>query len=242
MNCAVRGCSQSGESTMNSVNAATVVVRASAVSKSYLDGEQRRPVVEELSFTLAAGQVLALTGPSGSGKSTLLNLLAGTLVAESGQLCVTTAATTLNLTALNELQRTRYRRCHVGYVFQFFNLVPTLTVRENVLLPLELNKRPDLTDKALNRLALLGMQPRANDFPDHLSGGERQRTAIARALAHEPVLVLADEPTGNLDTDNAVRVADMLIHHVRELGSALVLATHDEKIARRADQILRLGV
>jgi putative ABC transport system ATP-binding protein len=198
-------------------------------------------VIEQLSFSLAAGDVLALTGPSGSGKSTLLNLLAGTLVAERGELTVVTPSGAISLSRLGEAARTRYRRAHVGYVFQFFNLIPTLTVRENVLLPLELNGREDLAGRALDRLDALGMDQRLDDFPEHLSGGERQRTAIARALAHEPTLVLADEPTGNLDAANAQRVAEMLISQTRALGSALILATHDDRVAQRADQILRLG-
>jgi putative ABC transport system ATP-binding protein len=216
-------------------------VRARSLSKGYRDGDQLRPVLNDLTFTLQPGEVLALTGPSGSGKSTVLNLLAGTLIADSGDLEIATDAGVIALGRLDERARTRYRRTHVGYVFQFFNLVPTLTVRENVLLPLELNMRPDLTATALERLGALGMQARQDDFPEHLSGGERQRTAIARALAHQPVLVLADEPTGNLDSENAALVAEMLIGHVRAADSALVLATHDERVAERADQILRLG-
>jgi putative ABC transport system ATP-binding protein len=216
-------------------------VRALSLSKGYRDGGELRPVLEDLTFSLQPGEVLALTGPSGSGKSTVLNLLAGTLVADSGELEVATSAGLIALGSLDDAGRTRYRRAHVGYVFQFFNLVPTLTVRENVLLPLELNGRKDLTRTALERLATLGMQSRQDDFPENLSGGERQRTAIARALAHQPALVLADEPTGNLDAENAARVADMLISHVRAADSALVLATHDERVAARADQILRLG-
>lgn len=216
-------------------------VRARSLSKGYRDGDQLRPVLNDLTFTLQPGEVLALTGPSGSGKSTVLNLLAGTLIADSGDLEIATDAGLIALGRLDERARTRYRRTHVGYVFQFFNLVPTLTVRENVLLPLELNMRPDLTATALERLGALGMQARQDDFPEHLSGGERQRTAIARALAHQPVLVLADEPTGNLDSENAALVAEMLIGHVRAADSALVLATHDERVAERADQILRLG-
>lgn len=226
---------------MTSSGGTTTLVCARNLAKSYRDGDLQRGVLADLNFTLTAGQVLALTGPSGSGKSTLLNLLAGTLAADAGSLAVSVDGQCLELTAMSAAERTRYRRRHVGYVFQFFNLVPTLTVRENVLLPLELNRRPDLSDPALARLTTLGMQDRADDFPEHLSGGERARTAIARALAHEPSLVLADEPTGNLDSANAARVADMLISHVRELGSGLILATHDESIAGRADQVLRLG-
>lgn len=189
---------------------------------------------------LDSGEVLALMGPSGSGKSTLLNLLAGMLEPDTGSVALKMGDEHVELASLSAAARARVRRRGIGYVFQFFNLIPTLTVRENVLLPLELNGRQDLVARALTRLSALGMDSRADDFPEHLSGGERQRTAIARALAHEPVLVLADEPTGNLDAENARLVADMLIAHARELGAALVLATHDESAAARADQVLRL--
>ncbi len=222
-------------------SSAATALRAHGLCKTYSDGADVRPVIEQLSFALSAGEVLALTGPSGSGKSTLLNLLAGTLVAEQGELTVLTPAGEIAPGRLDDAGRTLFRRNHVGYVFQFFNLIPTLTVRENVLLPLELTGQEGLTDRAIERLDVLGMNHRLDDFPEHLSGGERQRTAIARALAHEPALVLADEPTGNLDASNAQRVAEMLISETRALGSTLVLATHDERVARRADQILRLG-
>jgi len=129
----------------------------------------------------------------------------------------------------------------MGYVFQFFNLVPTLTVRENVLLPLELNRRLDLRSRALDRLYGLGLEDRAQAFPDELSGGERQRVAIARALAHEPRLVLADEPTGNLDAENAGVVADLLWREVRAVDGALLLASHDVDIAARADRVIEIG-
>ena len=217
------------------------IVRLESITKGFVDGESIRPVLEDLSFQVSGGEVLALTGPSGSGKSTLLNLLAGTLAADSGSLVIHAGDEVFDFTKMSTRERTRVRRRHVGYVFQFFNLIPTLTVRENVLLPLELNDLMDFTEQSLQRLDSLGMAERADDFPDHLSGGERQRTAIARALAHQPVLVLADEPTGNLDRTNAGLVADMLIEHARKLGSATVLATHDEAIASRADQVLRLG-
>ena len=217
------------------------IVRLESITKGFVDGESIRPVLEDLSFQVSGGEVLALTGPSGSGKSTLLNLLAGTLAADSGSLVIHAGDEVFDFTKMSTRERTRVRRRHVGYVFQFFNLIPTLTVRENVLLPLELNDLMDFAGQSLQRLDSLGMAERADDFLDHLSGGERQRTAIARALAHQPVLVLADEPTGNLDRTNAGLVADMLIEHARKLGSATVLATHDEAIAGRADQVLRLG-
>ena len=218
-----------------------VAIRAKSICKHFRDGAEVRPVLDSVSFNLPKGAVLALMGPSGSGKSTLLNLLAATLQADAGSLEVTTADGIIELGQLTEVERTRYRRGQVGYVFQFFNLIPTLTVRENVLLPLELNRRENLAEEAVDRLHSLGMSSRLDDYPEHLSGGERQRTAIARALAHRPVLVLADEPTGNLDAANAILVADMLIDHVRAAGSALVLATHDARVADRADQVLRLG-
>ncbi len=216
------------------------LLEARGLTKTYLDGAQARSVLSEVSFALDPGAVLAVMGPSGSGKSTLLNVLAGMLEADAGSLLLHLDDGPRDLCDLSEGQRTRLRRRHIGYVFQFFNLVPTLTVRENVLLPLELNGLQSLAPQALARLESLGLAERADDFPEHLSGGERQRTAIARALAHAPALVLADEPTGNLDADNVQRVADMLISHARQAGSALVLATHDEAVAARADSILRL--
>lgn len=217
------------------------ILQVSGLCKSFQDAGQVRSVLKNLSFHVRSGQVIALTGPSGSGKSTLLNLLAGTLQVSSGSIALRVDEQELNFASLSVKQRTLIRRRHIGYVFQFFNLIPTLTVTENVLLPLELNGLMALQDEALARLQTLGLGGRENDFPDHLSGGERQRTAIARALAHRPMLVLADEPTGNLDARSAEVVADMLIDQVRILGSGMVMATHNEAIAARADHILRLA-
>ena len=219
------------------------ILRVAGVSKSYPDGDAKRDVLSNLSFQVGPGEVVALTGPSGSGKSTLLNLLAGTQLPDCGHLTlnIPTAIEPITGDELSEAARTRLRRRHIGYVFQFFNLIPTLTVRENVLLPLELNGLLDHSSEALERLATLGLADRLDEFPDHLSGGERQRTAIARALAHQPVLVLADEPTGNLDSENARHGIDLLLTQVRALVSARVLATHNESVAARADQVFRLS-
>jgi putative ABC transport system ATP-binding protein len=217
------------------------ILRVRNLAKSYQDAGELRVVVDDLDLTADAGGVVAVIGPSGSGKSTLLNLLAGILDADSGEIELRLAGQTFCYSAMNEAARTKLRRRHIGYVFQFFNLVPTLTVRENVLLPLELNSLDELQSDALSRLENLGLADRQNDFPAHLSGGERQRTAIARALAHQPTLILADEPTGNLDVDNAGQVAELLIREVKAVGSTLVIATHNEAIARRADQVVRLG-
>lgn len=212
-----------------------------SLTKSFLDGDLVRPVLEQVSFETRPGEVLALMGPSGSGKSTLLNLLAGLVVPDAGTISLDGGDEILDLSQMDEQALTRLRRRHIGYVFQFFNLVPTLTVRENVLLPLELNGLEALAEEALQRLAKLGLSDRLDDFPAHLSGGERQRTAIARAMAHRPRLVLADEPTGNLDARTAEQVVALLIDEVRESNSALVMATHSEAIGARADQLLRLG-
>ncbi len=216
------------------------VLSVRSLGKAFLDGDVQRAVLKDLDLEVANGEVLALMGPSGSGKSTLLNLLAGLLEPDAGSIVLTLADGPQVLTDMPEAARTRLRRRQIGYVFQFFNLVPTLTVRENVLLPLELNNLAHLQSEALERLAALGLGERLDDFPGHLSGGERQRTAIARAMAHRPRLVLADEPTGNLDAQTAALVAERLIGEVRSLSSGLVMATHSEQIAELADRVLRL--
>lgn len=206
------------------------------------DGDGLRWVLRDVSLSVRPGCAVVLLGPSGSGKSTLLNVIGGILKPDAGTIRLTLDAgrETLRLDALSERQRVAYRRRHVGFVFQFFNLVPTLTVAENVLLPLELNGRMDRAEAALNRLDALGIGGARNRFPERLSGGEQQRAAIARALAHGPSLVLADEPTGNLDAGNSARVAECLWQEARESGAALVLATHNESIAKRADSVVSL--
>ena len=209
------------------------------------DGAQVRHILRDVSFRLGPGQVAAVWGPSGSGKTTLLNLIGGLLRPDAGAIRVVVSdgagrSREIAVHALSRTERLRYRRRHVGFVFQFLNLLPTLTVEENVLLPLELNGLRDRADEALGRLGPLGIADLARRFPDALSGGEQQRVAIARALAHAPALVLADEPTGNLDADNAARVADCLWEQVRDARAGLVLATHNERLAQRADTVVRL--
>ena len=216
------------------------VLSVRALGKAFLDGDVERTVLADVNLELGSGEVLALMGPSGSGKSTLLNLLAGLLEPDSGSIVLTLVDGPQMLTDMSAAARTALRRRQIGYVFQFFNLVPTLTVRENVLLPLELNGLSQLTAEALERLAALGLGERLDDFPGHLSGGERQRTAIARAMAHRPRLVLADEPTGNLDAHTAADVAERLIGEVRSQSGGLIMATHSEQIADMADRVLRL--
>ena len=220
----------------------TAVLAVENVAKAYVDGRGRRQILDGSTFGIASREIVAICGPSGSGKTTLLNVCAGLVAPDHGAVWLTVAKERLDIAALAEAARTRLRRSHIGYVFQFFNLVPTLSVRENVLLPLVLSGRLHLAPRALERLGDLGLGDAADAFPEQLSGGERQRVAIARALAHEPALVLADEPTGNLDRVNSERVVDLLWTHARAVGSALLIATHDPAIAARADRVLPVGV
>ncbi|TDJ39467.1 MAG: ABC transporter ATP-binding protein [Gammaproteobacteria bacterium] len=219
----------------------TRILSVENLSKRFMDGNQERLVLDDVSFVVESGTALAVCGPSGCGKSTLLNLIAGILEPDAGRIVLNSGSDEIDYTSLTRIEKTQVRRKHLGYVFQFFNLVPTLTVRENVLLPLELNGSEHLERASLDRLAALGLADREDDFPESLSGGERQRTAIARALAHEPVLVLADEPTGNLDAGNAQTVAQLLWREVLALGGGLVIATHNESIASMANHVLRLN-
>ena len=215
-------------------------VRLSGVCKGFGDGARHRRVIDEFSLELGAGESVALCGPSGSGKSTLLNLMAGLLPVDAGALTLRHDGRSHDLSRLSESERTALRRRAVGYVFQFFNLVPTLTVLENVALPLALNRLGQRLPEAERRLDALGLGDRLDDYPETLSGGEQQRVAIARALVHEPAIVLADEPTGNLDARHSEQVADALFREARRLGSALVVATHSATVAERADRIVEL--
>jgi putative ABC transport system ATP-binding protein len=210
------------------------------VGKKYQDGNGTLSVLENFSLALPAGRSVAICGPSGSGKSTLLNLIAGIVPVDSGEIRLRLDDGWRQYGDDPALARALRRR-YFGYVFQFANLVPTLTLAENIRLPLELNDRIDLLDAALTRARALGLGHRLDAFPDVLSGGERQRAAVARALAHEPRLVLADEPTGSLDARHAAAVADLLWDATTEVGAALVIATHDPVIAERAATVVNLS-
>ena len=209
------------------------------------EGATRRWILRHVALTVRRRETVALLGPSGSGKSTLLNLLGGLIAPDEGAIRLTLndadgGQREVAVHELTEAGRVAYRRRHIGFVFQFFNLVPTLTVAENVLLPLELNQRPDLADAALQRLDDLGIGALGDRFPNELSGGEQQRAAVARALAHGPPLLLADEPTGNLDATSAERVVACLWAAAHRAGAALVLATHSERVAQQADTVVAL--
>jgi len=216
--------------------ATTGTVRLDQLRKSFREGDTEHVVLDGVSATIAAGEFVVLLGPSGSGKSTLLNIVGGMDVPDTGTVTVDGE----NLTAVDERARTLFRRARLGFVFQFFNLIPTLTVEENLLLPLELNGREAERGRVGELLARIGLAKRAAAFPDRLSGGEQQRIAIARALIHEPSIVLADEPTGNLDGDNAETVLDVLESMTRTAGRTLIVVTHSNRIVERADRILAL--
>ena len=209
------------------------------LTKSYYEGDLRRVVLQNAHAEFRAGEVTAILGKSGSGKSTLLNLISGIDAPDSGQIWVDGQ----DLTALPERDRTLFRRAHIGFVFQFFNLIPTLTVGENVSLPLELNRmpRPQAYQKARELLAAVGLLERWETFPEKLSGGEQQRVALARALVHEPLLVLADEPTGNLDEETGAQMMALLARLTREQNGTLLVVTHNPEAASHADRILRLS-
>ena len=211
------------------------------VRKGFSDGQRQLRVLEDFSLDVAPGEIVAICGPSGSGKSTLLNLIAGMLPVDGGRLTLRDGDVLHAMHQLRAPARAAVRRRLVGYVFQFFNLVPTLNVLENIRLPLALNRREDLLPRARARLEALGLAEMQHAFPETLSGGERQRVAIARAVAHEPAVVLADEPTGNLDGRNSERIAELLWAEVERLNCAMVVATHSETIAARADRIVELG-
>jgi putative ABC transport system ATP-binding protein len=206
--------------------------------RSFREGERVHRVLEGLDADIGTGERVAVMGRSGSGKSTLLNLLSGIDRPDSGTVYVDG----VELSALGEPARTLFRRAHIGFVYQFFNLIPTLDVAENVRLVLELNgvRGREARERSLAALARVGLQGRAHSAIDALSGGEQQRVAIARALVHAPKLLLADEPTGNLDAATAQEVLPALLDLTRERGTTLVMATHDEALAGAADRVLEL--
>ncbi len=205
------------------------------LTKLYREGDSERVVFRDVDAAIGQGEIAVLVGRSGSGKSTLLNLISGIDLPTSGAVVVDGT----DITALSERDRTLFRRGRMGFIFQFFNLIPLLTVEENLLLPLELAGRDDAAGRARARglLERVGLADRAASFPDRLSGGEQQRVAVARALVHDPALILADEPTGTLDADTAAVVLDLLDRLVRELGKTVVMVTHSREVVGVADRV-----
>jgi lipoprotein-releasing system ATP-binding protein len=214
------------------------VVRLSAVTRSFEQGGERIDVLRGVDLAIMPGEVVALLGPSGSGKSTLLQAVGLLEGGFGGSISVAG----LEVSALNADQRTEVRREFVGFVYQFHHLLPDFTALENVILPQLVagKSRVDAAARAEELLSALGLAERLSHRPSQLSGGEQQRVAVARALANRPALVLADEPTGNLDERTADRVLDQLLTLVRTSGSAALIATHNERLAARMDRVVRL--
>jgi putative ABC transport system ATP-binding protein len=206
------------------------------VSKTVESGGQPLTILHPLDLTVPPAQFLAITGPSGSGKSTLLGLIAGLDAPTAGRILIAGR----DITGLGEDDLARLRRSTIGFVFQFFHLIPSLTALENVCVPMELAGRHDAVARGRELLAEVGLTDRGHHYPSQLSGGEQQRVALARALSNDPPILLADEPTGNLDLDNGQHVMDLLLDIRRTRGATLMLATHDAALAARADARLRL--
>jgi putative ABC transport system ATP-binding protein len=222
------------------------VIQLENLSKSYSEAGQTRLILDSLDLNFATGEFVCLVGKSGSGKSTLLNLISGIDAPTQGHVTIHTGQEgtgqeAVRITALSDHDRTVFRRRHIGIVFQFFNLIPTLTVLENVTLPLELaGVRGDGRREATQLLERVGLGNRLATYPDRLSGGEQQRVAIARALVHNPLLILADEPTGNLDEETGDSVLRLLLALTRDMGKTLIMATHAPDVAEQADRVLHL--
>jgi len=213
------------------------MVEAASLGKEVPSGDGRLVILHEISFRVMAGEAVAIVGASGSGKSTLLGLLAGLDVPTQGRVLLSGR----DLNALDEDARAALRGGMLGFVFQSFQLLPALTALENVMLPLELAGRAAARTDAEQMLSRVGLSQRLGHYPKHLSGGEQQRVAIARAFAAKPGLLLADEPTGNLDAATGADIIDLMFAMNAEQGTTLVLVTHDEAIARRCGRVLKLS-
>jgi putative ABC transport system ATP-binding protein len=214
------------------------IIKLEHVSKKYEEAGVERIILNDVSLEFGCGEFTVLLGKSGSGKSTLLNLIGGIDEPSGGEVLIEGKS----ITRMSDHDRTLFRRNHIGFIFQAFNLIPTLSVRENVMLPMELGGRSstDVRARATQLLEQVGLTHRMDAFPDRLSGGEQQRVAIARALINDPLVVLADEPTGNLDYDTGKLVLDLLDSLTRQAGKNLVMVTHSEEVVGVADRVLRL--
>jgi putative ABC transport system ATP-binding protein len=212
------------------------ILEARQLSKSYTSGGHTLTVLHEVNFTINAGDTFSIVGPSGSGKTTLLGLCAGLDRASTGTVVLNGIA----LDKLSEDERARIRNQYVGFVFQNFQLLPTLTALENVMVPLELRGERDVKKQALELLAKVGLAERHHHYPTQLSGGEQQRVSIARAFSNRPKILFADEPTGNLDEETSHKVQNLLFDLNREAGTTLVLVTHDLELAAKTGRMIRL--
>jgi putative ABC transport system ATP-binding protein len=212
------------------------MLKLTDIHKSYKSGGHQLEVLAGINAAVGAGQSLAIVGPSGSGKTTLLGICAGLDTPTSGMVSLMEQP----LSEMNEDDRARIRNQHVGFVFQNFQLIPTLTALENVCVPLELKGRRNARQQAMAWLDRVGLAERSGHYPVQLSGGEQQRVAIARASVSEPAILFADEPTGNLDEETSAQIEELLISTHRETGNTLILVTHDTELAAHMDRVLRL--
>jgi putative ABC transport system ATP-binding protein len=214
------------------------IVEAVAVTKTYDTGKVQVQALCEVSFSVALGEMVAIMGPSGSGKTTLLNCLSGLDAIDSGDVLIEG----VSLASMSDETRTDYRARRMGFVFQFYNLMPVLTAVENVELPLLVSRVPakEARRKALAALDMVGLAERASHVPDELSGGQRQRVTIARALVNDPAIVWADEPTGDLDSENAQEIVELMRRLNLEHGLTFLIVTHDIGVGRATDRIVRM--
>jgi ABC-type lipoprotein export system ATPase subunit len=216
----------------------TPIVEARRLEKTYDTGAVRVHALKGVDLAIHRGEMVSIMGPSGCGKTTLLNCLSGLDSIDGGDVLIEG----VSLAAMSDRERTDYRAAHMGFVFQFYNLVPVLTAVENVELPLLVARVPAKTarEQALDALELVGLRARAKHVPDELSGGERQRVTIARALVNDPAIVWADEPTGDLDSENAVEITELMRHLNLERGLTFLIVTHDPTVGRSADRLIRV--
>ncbi len=212
------------------------MIELRGVSKTVESGGRPLTILHPLDLSIPSGQFVAVVGPSGSGKSTLLGLIAGLDAPSTGQILIDG----IDITRLGEDELARMRGEKIGFVFQFFHLVPSLTAFENILVPMEIAKRRDGVPRARQLLGEVGLTDRGHHYPSQLSGGEQQRVAIARSLANDPPIVLADEPTGNLDSTTGRHIMELLLDVRRTRGSTLVLVTHEAELASLADARIAL--
>ena len=214
------------------------LIKLNHVSKHYKEGSDSREILTDINAEIKTTEVVSFIGKSGIGKSTLLNLISGIDVCDSGDITIDGVF----INKLSDTKRTLFRRKNIGFVFQFFNLVSTLTIEENIALPLKLNKfDPETTNQTVDRLLEhVGLLDRKKSFPDKLSGGEQQRIAVARAISHNPKLIIADEPTGNLDTNNSSMLMELLVSLAKEYGTTIIIATHSDEVLKYSDRIMSI--
>ncbi|SDA56564.1 putative ABC transport system ATP-binding protein [Lachnospiraceae bacterium G11] len=213
------------------------VLEVKDLTKEYGQGDSKVVALDHVSFCVERGEFVAIVGASGSGKSTLMNMIGGIDNPTSGEVIIEGK----NIGGLSEDELAIFRRRNLGMIYQFYNLVPTLTARENIILPWRLDGRKENGSKVEGLLKVLGLTERANHLPSQMSGGQQQRVSIGRALVNDPAFILADEPTGNLDSKTSAEIIDLLKYTNEQFNQTILLITHDDKIALRADRIITIG-